>query len=290
MKTGSIQPSAAANDPATTPWPRKDLRIFRPAARVNLRTFSTHLNKRLPGTRTRSSLLRTVTLVVVMAGQLVLQPSLAGTITGTVRAEKRAGADSGGDPGGGAYDNRKYKFVPRVDYSTLRDFVVSIEDVTVTNAAPNTNMVAVNTSRVAQQGATFSPHVLPILAGTTVEWPNNDDIFHNVFCDSSAGRFDLGLYKGNPPEKRWTFDKPGRADVFCSIHSNMHCIVLVMPNPWFAKTDADGHFTIPDVPPGKYRLKAWQERMPSQIIEITVPAEGEVKADFTLTTQNLPQI
>lgn len=90
-------------------------------------------------------------------------------------------------------------------------------------------------------------------------------------------QFDLDLYKGNPPEKRVTFDKPGRVDVFCFIHANMHCVVLVMENPFFTVTDSRGHYSITNVPPGAYKLKAWHERMPPQIKEIQVPENGELK-------------
>jgi Carboxypeptidase regulatory-like domain len=142
---------------------------------------------------------------------------------------------------------------------------------------------------VAQKSATFSPHVLPVMVGTTVEWPNYDTIYHNVFSISDAKSFDLDLYKGNPPDKRVTFDKPGRVDVFCSIHKDMNCIVLVLENPYFASTDENGNYTIPNVPPGKYKLKAWHERLPAAEREIIVPADGGVKADFVLGIKNLPK-
>jgi plastocyanin len=189
----------------------------------------------------------------------------------------------------GPYASRKYKFVERVDYSAMRDFVVYIEGRTSPDGLPSTNVVTVETKKVAQQGAVFLPHVLPVTVGTTIEWPNDDDIYHNVFSMSDAKRFDLGLYKGNPPNKRVTFDKPGRADVFCSIHENMHCIILVLENPYFATTDEDGHYRISDVPPGTYKLKAWHERLPADEREITVPTNGEVKVDFVLGIKNLPQ-
>jgi hypothetical protein len=149
--------------------------------------------------------------------------------------------------------------------------------------------VSVTTSRIAQKGAVFTPHILPIVAGTTVEWPNNDDIFHNVFSISDAKQFDLDLYKGNPPEKRVTFDKPGKVDVYCSIHANMHCIVLVMENPYFAMTDSEGKYTITNVPPGTYKLKAWHERLPPEERQIIVPTNGTAHADFVLTIKNLPK-
>jgi plastocyanin len=212
----------------------------------------------------------------------------AGTIVGSVKATGKSGADEGGNASD-AYASRKYKFVPKVDYSAMRDFVVSIEGAFGTNVAPSTNVTSVATRRIAQHGAMFTPHVLPVMVGTTVEWPNDDAIFHNVFSVSDAKNFDLGLYKGNPPNKRITFDKPGRVDVFCSIHSEMHCIVLVLENPYFAATDADGNYKISNVPPGKYKLKAWHERLPADEKEITVPETGEVRVDFTLGIKNLPQ-
>jgi plastocyanin len=203
----------------------------------------------------------------------------AGDVTGTVHAEPKPGAESA-DNAAGAYGSRKYKFVERVDYSQMRDFVVYIEGPAGTNMAPATNVASVITSRVAQKSATFFPHVLPVLAGTTVEWPNNDDIYHNVFSDSDAARFDLGLYKTQTPQV--TFSKPGKVDVYCSIHANMHCIVLVMENPYFTTTDADGKYTITNVPPGVYKLKAWHERLPSEEQEVVVPTNGTVKANFVL--------
>jgi plastocyanin len=211
---------------------------------------------------------------------------LAGTIVGNVHAEGKPDADSG-TATDGAYANRKYKFVEKVDYSAMHDFVVYVEDTVGTNSA-STNVTEVATTRIAQQGAMFSPHILPVMAGTKVEWPNNDTIYHNVFSMSDAKQFDLGLYK-NPTEKSVIFDKPGRVDVFCSIHSNMHCIILVLENPYFASTDENGNYKIPGVPPGTYKLKAWHERLPADEKEIIVPTNGEVKVDFTLGIKNLPQ-
>ncbi|MDD5141712.1 MAG: carboxypeptidase regulatory-like domain-containing protein [Verrucomicrobiales bacterium] len=212
----------------------------------------------------------------------------AGTITGMVRAESRMGADDGSSPDG-AYASRKYKFVERVDYAAMHDFTVFIEGKVGTNNMASTNMAQVATTKVAQKDAIFSPHVLPIMVGTTVEWPNNDTICHNVFSMSDAKLFDLDLYKGNPPEKRVTFNQPGRVDVFCSIHANMHCVVLVLDNPYFASTDGNGRYAISNVPPGIYKLKAWHERLPADEREIIVPANGGVKADFVLKVKNLPK-
>jgi plastocyanin len=228
-------------------------------------------------------------VVLLMAVFLPGLPAFAGTIVGNVHAEGKAGTDDNSAASDGPYASRKYKFVPKVDYSAMHDFVVYLEGPVGTNREPATNIVSVSTRQIAQHGAQFTPHVLPVMVGTTIEWPNNDDIYHNVFSMSDAKQFDLGLYKGDPPDKRVTFNKAGRVDVYCSIHQNMHCVVLVLENPYFAVTDENGNYQIPDVPPGTYQLKAWQERLPADEQEIVVPANGEVKADFTLTIKNLPQ-
>ena len=125
------------------------------------------------------------------------------------------------------------------------------------------------------------------MVGTTVEFPNKDDIYHNVFSYSEAKQFDLDLYK-DPVVKNVTFDKPGQVDVFCSIHANMSCVVLVLENPFFAVANARGEYSITNVPAGTYQLKAWHERMPAQLHPVTVPETGVVRADFTLGITGLP--
>jgi len=187
----------------------------------------------------------------------------AGTISGNVRARGKEGTDA--DGGGGKYDSRQFKFVERVNYDEMKDFIVYLEGPAgeKSPAAP-ARVAQIITQRVTQKGAAFEPHVLPVMVGTTVEWPNNDTILHNVFSFSETKPFDLGLYKspyvGKIPSI--TFEKPGRVDVFCSIHTRMNCIVLVVENPYFAATDAKGNYSITNVPSGTYKLKAWHERLP----------------------------
>ena len=212
--------------------------------------------------------------------------SQAGSVTGVVRAQGREGADS--ESAAGKYSSRKYKFAERIDYSELHDFVVYIEGALGTNTAPIQPVQVVTTRRINQKGAMFSPHVLPVMVGTTVEWPNEDDIYHNVFSISETKPFDLGLYK-HPEVKRITFDKPGRVDAFCSIHKAMNCIILVLENPYFTSTDSQGRYTLSNIPAGTYKLKAWHERLPAQTREITVPAEGQLRVDLTLGIVNLPK-
>jgi plastocyanin len=216
----------------------------------------------------------------LLSWSLVVSAS-AGTIRGTVRAEGAEKARAGTADDG--YASRRYKFVEKVDYNKLQDFVVSVDQAMSTTSAATTS-----TPTVVQRDANFEPHVLAIAVGTGVKWPNEDDIYHNVFSMAETKDFNLGLY-GKEKTPVIVFDKVGRVDVFCSIHTKMHCIILVLPNPFFAMSDARGNYVIKDVPAGTYRLKAWQERMPAMVREVTVPAEGEVRVDFVLGLADLPQ-
>ena len=222
--------------------------------------------------------MRLLRLIVSLITAVALH-SQAGTITGLVHAE---GKEAPAQDGGGKYDSRKYKFAERINYAELRDFVVYIDAPAPQKAA----QPIVKT--ISQKGVMFHPRVMPIMVGTTIEWPNQDDIYHNVFSISEAKQFDLELYK-SPEIKRVPFDKPGRVDVFCSIHTTMNCVILVLENPWFAVSDAKGNYSITNVPPGNYKLKAWHDRLPTVTKEITVAETGEVKVDFTLGILNLPK-
>ena len=214
----------------------------------------------------------------------------AGNIIGTVHAEGKPGTQDAAC-GPNNYDSHALKFAARVDYTAMRDFVVYIEGPVGTNkvAVPDKPLTVDTRREVNQKHATFDPHVLPIVVGTTVAWPNNDDIYHNVFSYSEAKPFDLDLYM-KPTVKSVTFDKPGRVDVFCSIHSTMSCVVLVLENPYFATADSRGAYIIRNVPPGTYKLKAWHERLPAKVQQIVVPEKGNVRADFTLGITGLPKL
>ena len=110
---------------------------------------------------------------------------------------------------------------------------------------------------VDQRNLAFVPHVLVVHVGTTVEFPNNDKVFHNVFSFRDGKKFDLGMYpKG--AVKRINFDEPGLARLFCNIHPNMAAYVMAVDSPYFAVSNEDGIFTISGVPPGTYTYRAWR--------------------------------
>ena len=108
-----------------------------------------------------------------------------------------------------------------------------------------------------QRNLAFVPRVLAVRVGTTVEFPNNDKVFHNVFSFRDGKKFDLGMYpKG--AMKPIVFDKPGLARLFCNIHPNMAAYVMAVDSPYFAVSNENGTFTIAGVPPGTYTYHAWR--------------------------------
>src|SRR5216110_2705474 len=114
------------------------------------------------------------------------------------------------------------------------------------------------TKEVAQKDLTFVPALLPIRAGTRVEFPNLDDTYHNIFSYSPAKRFDLGRYRAEErPIPIQVFDKPGLVTLRCDIHEHMRGRIWVLNTPYFVMTDTDGHFRLSGLPAGRYTLKAW---------------------------------
>ena len=107
-----------------------------------------------------------------------------------------------------------------------------------------------------QINKTFVPAVLPIQAGTRVHFPNRDQIHHHVYSFSRTKSFELPLYRGEDA-RPVLFDKPGVVKLGCNIHDWMSAIILVLPTPWFAMTDADGRYLLRGMPPGEYTLTAW---------------------------------
>jgi plastocyanin len=206
----------------------------------------------------------------------------AGDISGVVHAKGKLDANDAASSSN--YQSRKFKFAPKVNYDELTDFIVYIE-----GKFPNAKAPDAPRRVVTQKDATFRPHVLPIMVGTKVEWPNEDEIYHNVFSKSDVKPFDLDLYKKGDKPPPVLFERPGKVDVFCSIHANMYCIVLVLDNPYFASADSNGKYTIKDVPAGTYKITAWHERLPNLTQEITVPEKGPVKLDFLMGIKNLPK-
>jgi plastocyanin len=132
-----------------------------------------------------------------------------------------------------------------------------------------------------QRAEAFWPYVLAITVGSTVDFPNSDPIFHNVFSLSSAKSFDLGRYpKGQSRSVRFT--EPGVVRVFCDIHSHMSAFILVFAHPFFAVTDAEGRYRIERVPPGRYALAVWTDGQVRESKPVEVVSGTATDADFAV--------
>jgi plastocyanin len=150
--------------------------------------------------------------------------------------------------------------------------VVYLEGAAV--AKPLTNAV------VDQRNRAFEPHISVVTTGTTVQFPNDDTVFHNVFAYFHAKRFDLGMYPRGV-KKTVTFDKPGVVALLCNVHPDMSAYIMVVSTPYYAVAGKDGAYEIKDVPPGTYTLHAWHESGQTSDQTLTVEAADE-SADVTL--------
>jgi plastocyanin len=136
--------------------------------------------------------------------------------------------------------------------------------------------------RMDQRNETFFPHVLAVVAGTTVEFPNNDQTYHNVFSLSKTKSFDLGRYAAGR-SKSVRFDRPGIVRVFCDIHSHMSAFILVFSHRYFSVVDGEGRYRLESVPPGTYTVVAWNESAALQSRQAVIPESGgDVEINFAL--------
>jgi plastocyanin len=133
---------------------------------------------------------------------------------------------------------------------------------------------------LSQKNKTFLPRLLAVPAGSTVDFPNNDGIFHNVFSLSGPQPFDLGLYRSGETRLR-TFTAAGTYRVFCNIHPQMTAVIVVAPSAFTALAAPDGRFTL-DLPPGRYRVTALSERSSPVSVEATSTQGATTAPDLTL--------
>jgi plastocyanin len=126
-----------------------------------------------------------------------------------------------------------------------------------------------------QREMRFVPHVLPVLVGTTVEFPNNDKNWHNVYSKSEAKEFDLGLYA--PGKTRSAkFDKPGVVRILCNVHPAMEAFIVVKEHAFFAAADKQGNYRLDAVPLGKYRVQLWHPQLGTRETAVEIVRDGEV--------------
>jgi plastocyanin len=174
----------------------------------------------------------------------------------------------------GAYPSRRVALAPQRAASELENVVVFVRR--SRSEAPAPMRV-----EIRQLDEEFVPHMVAVTTGSTVEFPNDDLVFHNVFSLSSAATFDLGRYPQRRSKAR-TFPRPGIVKVFCHLHSHMSAIVRVFDHPYFARVGEDGRFKIDGLEPGRHEVVAWHERVGEAKVSLIVAGGETTEAGFTL--------
>lgn len=186
-------------------------------------------------------------------------------LTGAVEAAEIRGRVAGGDGKG------------------IAEAVVFVEEMPAGVALPAEKPGA----SLDQVEKEFVPHILPIVVGTEVFFPNHDQIHHHVYSFSRTKTFETPLYKGET-EPPVLFDKVGAVKIGCNIHDWMSAVILVLPTPYFALTDAEGAYVLRDVPAGTHSVAAWhegsKEKTEDTAKKVTV-GDGNGEADFTLSLE-----
>jgi plastocyanin len=155
------------------------------------------------------------------------------------------------------------------------DAVVSIEGLPrqTIKASPASQAKAV----IDQKELKFIPRVIAVMVGKTVDFPNNDKTFHNVFSNSEAKKFDLGLYPSGQ-SRSVNFDKPGVVKILCNVHPNMEAYVVVKEHSLFSVADARGNYSIKGAPVAKYRIEVWHPEYGVKSVPVELVRADEILA------------
>jgi plastocyanin len=163
----------------------------------------------------------------------------------------------------------------------IKNVVVYLKNVKYSGALAPTH------AEIRQEHETFLPHVLAVTRGSTVDFPNDDPFFHDVFSLSSAATFDLGHY---PPgqSRSQKLTKPGLVKIYCHIHSQMSATILVLDHPYFAIPNLDGTFTLPNIPAGHYTIVGWHERIGERTANVDVEPGKAAQVSLSLPVEEGP--
>ena len=251
--------------------------------------LDTSPDARRPGSRLPVASWRTLPLA------LLLVPVTLALLTGLGAEPELAQAQTAGGTIRGRVDIRRIINAPqarpnvtdlssptRLEPGDLQRAVVFLDAPEVPERSPLRAVPrgAPGRTRMDQRNETFMPHVLAVTVGTQVEFPNNDQTFHNVFSLSKSKKFDLGRY-GRGKSETVRFDQPGIVRVFCDIHSHMSAFVLVFNHPFHTTTGEDGRYRMDNVPPGTYTVTVWHEGATRDSRSVTIsPGGGVVDLDL----------
>ena len=203
----------------------------------------------------------------------MLQPGgrLQGRVAITVPVSKA--------PPSAAYAARRVDKGPADTRSELTNVVVFLQD------APKPQNLPATRARIVQEHETFVPRAVAITRGSTVDFPNADPFFHDVFSLSRAGTFDLGSYPRGQTKSQ-QFRRAGLIKVYCHIHSHMSASIMVFDHPFFAIPRGDGTFAIDDVPAGTYTVNAWHERIGESAQSVRIESGRPSEVQFALPIES----
>ena len=194
--------------------------------------------------------------------------------TASVRGRVVIDIPPGGRRPSSAYPSRAVAQAQLAPPSEVENVVVFLKDAPARAVPPRR-------AAIRQRGETFVPRVIAVPVGSTVDFPNDDPIYHNVFSLSRARTFNLGRFPRGE-SRAVKFDKAGIVKVFCDIHSHMAASVVVFNHPWFTVPDADGNFEIGDLPPGNPQITAWHERLGDTTIRVRTDGGRAASVEFVL--------
>jgi hypothetical protein len=212
-------------------------------------------------------------VVAVLAGQ---SPD-GGTITGHVKLTSRV---RGTPLPSNVYQPRAVNNFEAAAIPEIKNVVVYLKGITFRGTLP------ISRQEIRQENEAFVPRVLAVTRGSTVDFPNGDPFFHNVFSLSSASNFDLGRYPMGR-RKSTTFSRAGLVKVYCHIHSHMSASILVLDHPYFTIPDLNGSFTLPNVPAGKYTVVGWHERIGERTGTVEVRNGAAASVDLSLPIEDV---
>lgn len=217
-------------------------------------------------------------LVVCAAVCTLLTRTSAAPAMGRIAGVVRLVAAHGAPIASGAYPTRRVSR-PAAAPSEISNVIVFVKD------APRVAPLAVTRTRVVQQDESFVPRTVAITRGSTVEFPNADPYFHNVFSLSRGSGFDLGRFPRGESRAR-TFTHPGLIKVYCHLHSHMSASIMVFDHSHFGVPDLDGTFALPELPAGTYRISAWHERIGESAKSVVVEAGTTARVEFALPVED----
>lgn len=218
---------------------------------------------------------RVISVVLIVVFLLTSLPVMAGTLEGEVEVSVRKRVPKRGSKRRPAAGLARYK----EDQRGASDEVNEAQNVVVyvPGLKPSGKSAA---GSVTQRDRTFIPFVTAVTAGSTVNFPNEDIIFHSVYSNSPARKFHLPEYPQGET-RSIKFDKPGHVELFCAIHSHMNAHILVLENDYFVTPDKDGKFKL-ELPAGSHVVKAWHPRLGASVQTVTVPQQGAAQVKFSL--------